>query len=130
MRGLQGTQETQHSTQQTASQEVALLRTLFHRTMKTPDLRGQMRRRRTGWLPMRRSVPPSQGGDTGSNPVWDCEFELVESLQCFEDLSVSVDRSFGDDPLAGLSGDLGDEIEIGVVVQECETVLLGCGGDQ
>ncbi len=43
---------------------------------------------------------------------------VVGSLQCFERLSVSVDRSFGDDPLAGLSGDLGNEIEIGVVVQE------------
>src|SRR5579871_5018686 len=42
----------------------------------------------------------------------------------------SVDAAGGDDPLAGLAGHLGNELKVGVVVQQRESGALGGSGDQ
>src|SRR5581483_1189040 len=42
----------------------------------------------------------------------------------------SVGRAGGDDPFAGLAGDGGDAVEVGVVVEHAQVTGLGGGGDQ
>src|SRR5262249_29177998 len=78
-----------------------------------PPLRG---------VPRRRSGRQAVGVSDGSVVV------VRDILWCCS--AASVDRPGGNHPFARLTGDLRDHVEVGVVMDDRQTVLLGGRGDQ
>ncbi len=54
----------------------------------------------------------------------------VDVALVWSDSRCSVNRACGHNPTASLPGDLGDEVEVGIIVQYGQVVLFGGRGDQ
>src|ERR1035441_3326468 len=75
--------KTQHSTQQVCSRASRDGADGATGRRRWPFRAAEMRLRETGRAPMPRSVPPSQGGDTGSNPVGTAQVNTSSPQRAF-----------------------------------------------